>query len=74
VIECDVFRIAGGGAEAAGAQHTRNAGECRNVLGVVPSVERGLDRRGRGHSDQQQSAGTLRRRLIAGQDLIALEA
>src|SRR5215469_9220873 len=75
VVERDVFR-AGRSArpETPCAEDAGHAGEGGNVLGVIPSVEFGLGLRWRGHPDQQQPAGTLRREPIAGQDLLALEA
>src|SRR5262249_59925411 len=73
MIEGEVLAIAGA-AEAAGAQHAGYGGERRDVLLVVPFVELDLVLGRDVHGVEQQTAGPGRRKLIAREDLIALEA
>src|SRR5215831_618017 len=73
MIEGDVLAVAGA-AEAAGAEHAGHGGERRDVLLVVPLVELGLVLGRDVHRVQQQASGSGRWKLIAREDLIALEA
>src|SRR5215469_14074648 len=74
MIKGDVFGAALCRAEAARRQDPRHAGERRNVLGVIPGVESGLDRGRRRHRDEQEPAAALRCELVGGEDLLAFEA
>src|SRR5262245_36166864 len=73
MIEGDVLAVAGA-AEAASAEHAGHGGERRDVLLVVPLVELGLVLGRDVHRVQQQASGPGRWKLIAREDLIALEA
>jgi len=74
VIERYVLPVAVGAPETAGAQDARERAERRKVLLVVPLVELGLELGRDAHRVHQEPAGIAGRELVAGQDLIVLEA
>ena len=74
MIERHVLAVAAGAAEPSSAQDTGDGAERGDVLLVVPLVEFGLALGDDIHRIQQEPTGRGGWKLVAGQDLIALEA